>query len=606
LFVLLWMSVFSALEQRPLLYALAVVPVLLGLYLLARSLFVGLSEAMPRPNSSLGKPSGAREDADREWWARLSGYVLLAALAWLVINGIALLGWHFATQYASDYVMRAAGGVGVLSGIVALVLGKGAATSSGHESAGQSKGKRWKVWSLHTAAPLFCAIVVLMLAQLNAVFGRALTGNSALFDVPASLLRFETAHVPTSSLVIFAVMALGLLLFGFLMGRTVNVNLFSLHGMYRNRLVRAFLGASNPKRKPDPFTGFALNDNIKMHDLWKAPAHPGDLDSRRPLHIVNTTLNLVRGARLGWQERKAESFSISPFFCGNFYEGYRRSSEYGGPGGITLGTALTISGAAANPNMGYHSSPPITFLLGILNGRLGAWLGNTNVTGNITYRHTGPRWAVRPLFAELFGLTSSTTKYVQLSDGGHFDNLGLYEMVLRRCRLIVVCDAGRDPTSGFEDLGNAIRKIRIDFGISIEFETPIKIVPRTEKDSGLYCAVGTIKYSDVDGTPAGEGTLIYLKPTLNALGAALPYDVFSYSRMSGDFPHESTVDQWFDESQFESYRALGRHLVAQITARDQKGIRSLHDFQTAVQHYIEGVRTPEPRRQPVMGEALTL
>jgi hypothetical protein len=490
--------------------------------------------------------------------------------------------------------MPAVSGVGLLSGIVAVVLGKGSQTTTSHSSSTQPKTPAWKIWSLHIAAPLFCVVVMLLLAHLNVVLARLATGDPSLLAVPESLRGYETANVSPTDFRIFATLAAMLLIIGFVMGLTVNVNRFSLHGLYRNRLVRAFLGASNPKRRPDPFTGFALSDNLKLHDLWKTTTSPGDTSSRQPLLVVNTTLNLVRGARLGWQERKAESFSMSPFYCGNFYEGYRRSDEYGGPGGITLGTALTISGAAANPNMGYHSSPAITFLLGILNARLGAWLGNTNARGESTYRHSGPRWAVRPLFAELFGLTGSSSKYVQLSDGGHFENLGVYEMILRRCRLIVVSDAGRDPGSGFEDLGNAIRKVRIDFGVSIEFETPIRIVPRSEKDTGLYCAVGTVRYSDVDGTNAPDGKLIYLKPTLNAQGAALPYDVFSYSRMAADFPHESTIDQWFDESQFESYRALGRHLVTQITSSDRRGIRTIADFQKAVEQYVAGTRGVTP------------
>ena len=191
----------------------------------------------------------------------------------------------------------------------------------------------------------------------------------------------------------------------------------------------------------------------------------------RLLPIINTTLNLVHGENLAWQQRKAESFSMTPLYCGNWLEGYRRSTEYGRREGITVGTAITISGAAANPNMGYSSSPVLAFLMSIFNVRLGAWLGNTNARGNKTYLRPGPKLALKPLFAEVFGLTNSSRRYVNLSDGGHFDNLGLYEVVLRRCRHVLVSDAGNDGSFAFEDLGNAIRKIRIDFGIPIEFKT---------------------------------------------------------------------------------------------------------------------------------------
>ena len=93
-------------------------------------------------------------------------------------------------------------------------------------------------------------------------------------------------------------------------------------------------------------------------------------------------LNLVGGKRLAWQERRAESFTISPLHCGSLYRGYRRSRIYGGVDGISLGTAVTISGAAVSSNMGYHSSSAaVTFVLTLFNARLGWWLGNPGAVG---------------------------------------------------------------------------------------------------------------------------------------------------------------------------------------------------------------------------------
>jgi hypothetical protein len=257
---------------------------------------------------------------------------------------------------------------------------------------------------------------------------------------------------------------------------------------------------------------------------------------------------------------------MTPFYCGNWREGYRPSKEYGGYGGISVGTAVAISGAAANPNMGFSSSPALGFLMAIFNVRLGAWLGNTNSHGQRTFRFSGPRQAIVPMFAEMFGLTNSHRRYVNLSDGGHFDNLGLYEVVLRRCRHILVSDAGQDSSFAFEDLGNAIRKIRIDLGVPIEFVRKIEILPNLPETQGLYCAQAIIRYSAVDGTDrAQDGSLVYFKPTLHGRGTMpIPYDVYSYARNHSQFPHESTADQWFSESQFESYRALGMHAVTQV------------------------------------------
>ena len=286
--------------------------------------------------------------------------------------------------------------------------------------------------------------------------------------------------------------------------------------------------------------------------------------------MINTALNLVMSERkLAWQQRKAESFSMTPFHCGNFHEGYHHTGDYGG--GISLGTAMTISGAAANPNMGYHSSPSITFLMTLFNARLGVWLGNTNRYGDETYARQGPSSAMRSLFADLLGLTNAESPIRE----------PLGRRALRQPRPVRDGAAampvhrgerrGRDPIGAFEDLGNAIRKIRIDFGISIEFTRKIRILPRSSSEVGLYCAVGTIQYQDIDGAGVENGTLIYLKPALSGRGEyCIPYDVFSYAQAAKDFPHESTSDQWFDEAQFESYRAPGSPLAHADHQNDQR------------------------------------
>src|SRR5439155_4261828 len=121
------------------------------------------------------------------------------------------------------------------------------------------------------------------------------------------------------------------------------------------------------------------------------------------------------------------------------------------------------------PNIGYHSSPSVTFLMTMFNLRLGWWLGNPGPEGALTFTHEGPAVAIRPLVEETFGLTTDNRSYIHLSDGGHFENLGLYKMVRRRCRFILISDAGRDPDFAFEDLGNAVRRISIDLGVPIRF-----------------------------------------------------------------------------------------------------------------------------------------
>ena len=198
---------------------------------------------------------------------------------------------------------------------------------------------------------------------------------------------------------------------------------------------------------------------------------------------------MVNSQRLAWQERKAESFTVTPLALRHrrgLATADRRIRRQDHAAGISLGTALAISGAAASPNMGYNSSPLVTLLLALFNVRLGWWLGNPGPQGEPSYyRSDGPKIAIEPFIAEMFGLTTDDGRYVYLSDGGHFENLGLYEMIRRRCRCIVVSDAGCDPEYGFEDLGNAVRKIAIDLGVYISFSELREIKRRARRTTAV-------------------------------------------------------------------------------------------------------------------------
>src|SRR5437660_1123965 len=241
----------------------------------------------------------------------------------------------------------------------------------------------------------------------------------------------------------------------------------------------------------------------------------------------------------------------------------------GEPTGISLGTAVAISGAAASPNMGYMmTSPIVRFLMTLFNVRLGFWLGNPGVRGSgrkPTFDHDSPTQSVRPIVAEALGMTDGKSPYVYLSDGGHFENFGLYEMVLRRCRFIVVSDASTDTEYNFDSLAMAIRQIRVDFGVSIDIKKMcFGSAPKHEHD---YCAVGKIRYSCVDKKAEADsddlydGVLIYLKPSLTE---DEPRDVLNYHSANPTFPQETIADQWFSEAQFEIYRALPNHMVATL------------------------------------------
>lgn len=502
-------------------YTCGAVPAFLSLFLLAATLFVGIA-------------SRFTGDGDREWWGRSGSWVLIGTVSWMGASSIAIFGpwlvWKLPGWIAS------AGGV---TGLFTLLFGFSAKTAA-MPSDGESVW--WKQLGMKCYLLLLAPLTVILILVALATGNTAILGRATPFEVTEFIV--------------------GMALFSVLMSYFVNINKFSLHAMYRNRLIRAYLGASRgARRTPNPFTGFDVNDNFQMYEL----ASEGK-PIQKPLHVVNMALNLVHGGNLAWQQRKAQSFTVSPLHSGSASAKpfYRPTKNYGkNPAvgqAITIGTALAISGAAASPNMGYHSSPAVTFLLALFNIRLGWWLGNPGEAGQTTYTRSCPEFALGPLLTEAFGLTDDEKRYIYLSDGGHFENLALYEMIRRRCHVIIVSDAGCDQQSGFSDLGNAIRKIRIDLGIEIELD--VEKVRRKEgtSKSERHHAIGTIRYDLVDPN-APKGILLYLKPTLTGQE---PVDILEYANYHKDFPHESTGDQFFDESQFESYRKLGAHIIDEV------------------------------------------
>jgi hypothetical protein len=529
---------------------------ILAVLLLVNFLFTGLT-------------SWVTEDEDREWWGRSAAWILIMIFGWIVITAIVLWGAQVISATPNRLGVflgevkttpEAKGLLGAFGGVTGLISALLAVRSKLSSRFGEKAGLQW---ILVVVAVVFFVLLSIVISWILVIIGAQPWAQHAT----AWLLggRQDQLADPNSWRVqLFVVVFLtgAMLVFGIVIGFFINANKFSLHATYRNRLIRAYLAASRTTRSPNLFTGFDPNDNIKL----------GDLAAEKPLHVLNGALNVIRGEQLAWQERKAESFTMSRLHCGSYKVGYRPSANYGDA--ITLGTAMAISGAAANPNMGYHSSPVLGLLMTLFNVRLGWWLGNPGSPGAKTWRRRGPRYSVGPLFSEAIGNTTDHYKYVNLSDGGHFENLGLYEMVLRRCHFIVASDGGEDPDCAYADLGEAVRKIRIDFGIPIEFGT-MTIYPRsaidTLKSAGHNCAVGRIRYSAVDGPDAPDGIVVYIKP---ACYGDEPRDIYEYFKTNPTFPHESTSDQFFSESQFESYRMLGAYTMEKFCTNCEGDFRS--------------------------------
>ncbi len=510
-------------------------PLVWGILLTASSLFTGIV---------------AKSDLEenREWWARMKATHMLLMLGWFTASLLAFYGpvvFYWVLPLAT-----------LATGAVSAFAGKSPSTPARATSAAKSK--------LSLIAPVFGLLFLVLLAITLSAFNRRIT------------LAMEAQYPAFNEVTCWATYAGSLLGFAILCNLFFSVNTFSLHGMYRSRLIRAYLGASNEFRNPDFFTNFDEEDNLREADLPKG--------SNAPLHIINATLNLVATTNTAWTQRKAESFTFSPLHCGSSRVGYVPTEKYTGKNGPTLGTAMAVSGAAFNPNMGYHSSPLLALIMTLFNVRLGYWLPNPRLDKPESFfRHSSPRLALVPLLSEALGNTNDQGNFVQLSDGGHFENLALYEMVLRRCHRIIVVDGGADPKFEFEDLGNAVRKIRIDLGIQIEFRNENRIQSGNNPQA-VYCAIADVRYKDVDGPNANDGELIYLKPAVRRSEAI---DVQHYAATHPDFPNETTVNQFFNEAQFESYRKLGMTMVQDIVACSQNDAFTAEEFFTAATQYCE-------------------
>lgn len=346
----------------------------------------------------------------------------------------------------------------------------------------------------------------------------------------------------------YLVASIGCLAVSLLASRYVDVNIFSLQEMYENRLVRAFLGASrDDDQYIDPVTKIDPKDDMEL----KTVGFDASGKLLGPIHLINTAINLSGTEQAEYDERKADSFVLSPLFCGSNLTKYRKTKS-GYAGDLTLGRAFSTSGAAVSPNMGYYTTAAVTALLTFCNLRLGGWFPNPKYDQN--FREPSPRFGWLQIIYEVFGITDEKNAFVYLSDGGHFDNLGAYELVRRRCRYIVICDAGADPKGACHELALLIRKARIDFGAVIEID--IANLARNQ-ETGFSIeqnAVGKIYYPKDKNFDADEGKILYLKLDLTKSDSP---DLLSYKIRNPDFPHQSTLDQFYSESQFESYRFLG-------------------------------------------------
>jgi hypothetical protein len=299
---------------------------------------------------------------------------------------------------------------------------------------------------------------------------------------------------------------------------------------------------------------------LKLEDLHGLSARHGiEPASTAPLHVISCAINLAGSRDLTRKDRKSGYFLFSKYFCGSRHTGYRRTMDYVG-GDVKVGRALTISGAAAASGIGSGTFFAQAFATVVFNLRLGYWMPNPLKPGS-TSNAFGKSWSFWPkwLWREITLGTDERHSMVNLSDGGHTgDNVGLYPLLQRRCKLIIACDAECDPGLTFGSFTEAMRHAYIDLGIDIDIDLTMLRPNRETGMSRSHCAVGLIHYPPDDRGVRLVGYLVYLK---NSMTGDEPEPVLNYKSNNPAFPHESTADQFFDDAQFESYRALGVHIA---------------------------------------------
>ena len=376
------------------------------------------------------------------------------------------------------------------------------------------------------------------------------------------------------------------------------LNLSTLQGLYSARLTRAYLGASNGKR----FNGQAAvkarsaaepiqNDHVDYQTYFSNPC--------APIHLINICLNqnVDPAEQLVQRDRKGRPLVVLPP-AGDRPDLTRFAIDGKfGPNGedvkeqdqLGIGDWVGVSGAAFSTGLGRQTRIGTSIVMALCNVRLGRWWRSGNSTDTPTKATTPFRgvfktqaYLLDEMFAQFYG---TRRPYHYLSDGGHFDNTGVYELLRdkRNVRLIVACDCGADPDYQFEDLANLIRLARIDFGIELVVDEAaaqdeiLKSVfgkpsdfcrgnlgdgPRTK------CAVMLNVYHPKGTGPEGEhlgdkpdARIILLKP--NAIDSCAA-DLNQYRSTSKAFPQEPTSDQFYDEAQWESYRKLGNEIAKRV------------------------------------------
>lgn len=340
---------------------------------------------------------------------------------------------------------------------------------------------------------------------------------------------------PLGSVILGSIAAILLLISFFLF----NINLTSPHRLYRDRLARTFIWGGGR----DTLLEFTKTNKTHL----------------APYHLVNCALNLPASESPSMRDRKSDFFLFSKYATGSVMTGYFETGKWKtNHTEVDLATAMAISGAAASSHMGLGSVSNLTALMTVLNVRMGFWILRPDALGIAKLSGLdSPGFTC--LLREMTGVQmSEKAAWLNLSDGGHIENIAVYELLRRRCKFIICVDGEADPSFTFHGLMTLVRHAQLDFGIEIK---PRLSEIRPDPATGLSRAHGTlclVRYPAVGGVAEATGLLLYLKLSVTGNESEL---IQRYRTLHPEFPHQATLDQFFDQEQFEAYRQLGVHVA---------------------------------------------
>ncbi|KAA9166375.1 hypothetical protein FPZ12_002090 [Amycolatopsis acidicola] len=473
----------------------------------------------------------------------------------------------------------------------------------------------WLAWRLPTTdtgvrvGSSACAVLLTYASTIASIAwrSRATLGKSGVDGVtaavPGSLLQrilviVSTTVLALAWLLLFVVLigdggtatalwtALGGAVVVLIVGGLFDETSLSLHPFYRERLASTFAVRRVQREGGEIAVPYPSTERTTLSRYGRRPqgfpevifAAAANLtgEGRTPpgLNCVSYTMSAdwVGGPDVGWV-RTGRLESVVP-------KRFQRD--------LTVQGAVAISGAAFASAMG-RSARWFQVLLAVSGARLGAWLPNPGFVLSAPPERDDTCWAyprmpsarrLPYLWREVLGLHAHSDRLLHVTDGGHYDNLGLVELLRRRCKVIYSVDASVDEPPTAVTLAQALALAQQELGVRVELDEPWQ----SEPGSGEALApanplsalnprlvaspviTGTIHYPPESGLPEGSrtGKLIVAKALL---WRDLPYPVLSYAAHNPEFPHDSTGDQFFDDGKFSAYTELGRTLGAAVLAR---------------------------------------